>query len=170
MGLRSFGVNDFVDKLTARLTLDGTPDLLVFNSGIHDFCGQYDPGNAANIIASYSSQVDAVLTLLRRIVGANCTIVWKSTNPGVPRLQSFNELLNEAAHRVLQLHAAYGAVAQFDDFPLTLPMWTLGHGIADDDTNHCSTVNKQHELVAVGYACVTVAGALALLPPPLPVM
>lgn len=95
-GLRAFDVPVFVEKLTSRLTLDGTPDILVFNTGIHDFCGYYEPDKAYELVAHYTSKLDAALTLLRRIVGINCIINWKSTNPGIPRLQSLNELLNEA--------------------------------------------------------------------------
>lgn len=169
LGLQTFDNPEYVAKVSARLTLNGTPSLLVFNSGIHDvFCISKPPvlltAPAINeTLSRFPGRLDRVLTLLRGIVGPDCVIVWKFTTPGERYLQLLLETLNQEAIRVVQQHASRGPVALFDDSGMLLPMQTLGQHIGDRNPFHCSTANKDHNLTAIGYACVAVAGALALL-------
>lgn len=145
-GVKSYDVEAFRENLEQRLTLGGRPDVLVFNSGLHDL---------QTPLARYVAGLDTIFTLLRRIVGPACLLVWKSTLAAHMDTMAVFEDFNAAGLEALQRHAADGPVALLDQYALTIHKFVLG--AASPNANHCG------DAFPMDSGCVFTSTAISLL-------
>ena len=146
IGVNTWLDADFIAKLSTRLTFGGTPDFLIFNSGLHD---------RGRPLTQYAKGIETAFTILRRIVGPKCLLVWKSTLASTIEALAEYEEFNAIALGLLQRFAADGPVATIDQFALTLPKFIFGAGSANP--NHCSDASP------VDVGCVSMSSAISVL-------
>lgn len=126
-GIPSFLEAAFVANLESRLTLGGRPDILIFNSGLHD---------RGKPLATYAASLEVAFKTLRRIVGPKCVLVWKSTLASTIEAITVFEEYNAVALELLERFAADGPVAIIDQYAVTLTKFVLGE--RSTNPNHCA--------------------------------
>ena len=127
VGIVSFLDASFVANLESRLTLGGRPDVLVFNSGLHD---------RGKPLATYAESLEVAFKTLRRIVGPKCVLVWKSTLSSTIDAVAVFEEYNAVALELLERFAADGPVAIIDQYAVTLSKFVMGE--RSPNPNHCA--------------------------------
>lgn len=127
VGIVSFLDDNFVANLESRLTLCGRPDFVVFNSGLHD---------RDRPLAAYAASLEVAFKVLRRIIGPNCVLAWKSTLSSTIEAVTVFEEYNAVALELLERFAEDGPVAIIDQYAATLAKFIVGE--LSSNPNHCA--------------------------------
>ena len=161
LGVRTFNDTRWLSKLSTHMTRDGVPDILVFNTGLHDINWvtsfvQFDR-------ADFVRQLDGALRVLRHIVGNKCLIVWKTISVSSASVFPIISAMNAAALGVVRAHAEFGPFAVFDQVALLLVTRFFHDGSFRGNPNHCSDIYSTQDRALVADACVASVGALSVL-------
>lgn len=145
-GVKSYEDADFLENMQRRLTLGGRPHAVIFNSGLHDL---HTP------VAAYARGLAFAFKHIRKVVGPQTVVAWKSTLASSVEAMVVFEEFNAVALELLAEAAADGPVALIDQFALTLPKFILGSASANP--NHCG------DCVPVDPGCSSMNAAIAVL-------